>query len=229
MNPRRPLIVSLAIVLAMVAISAYGWVRLPDDAQLPIHWGVDGRPDGFAPKSIALVVFPALGILLASLFAGLPAIEPRRAHLERSVKPYRAVWIGALALLLLLHAAAVAAGLGIAVDMGRVFSAGLGGLLVATGNWLPKARSNFILGVRTPWTLSSERSWSVTHRLAGHGFVLVGLVLIALAALGAPGPLRVAVLIVGLPVLVAALLVISYRVWQSDPDRMPFPRETGES
>jgi uncharacterized membrane protein len=229
MNQRRPVIVSLAIVLAMVAISAYGWARLPDDAQVPIHWGLDGSPDGYAPKPIALLIGPGLGLLLTVLFAVLPSVEPRRTNLERSVKAYRAAWLSALVLVLLIHAAAVMTGLGIAVDIGRVVSAGAGVLFLAIGNWLPKTRSNFILGVRTPWTLTSERSWTVTHRLAGRGFVILGLVLIALAALGAPGPVLLAVLFGGLAGLVTVLVAVSYRVWRSDPDRTPLGRPKGVS
>jgi uncharacterized membrane protein len=229
MNPRRPLILSLAIVLAMVAISAFGWVRLPDDAQLPIHWGLDGGPDGFAPKSIALLIGPGLGLVLTALFALLPRLEPRQDHLERSVKPYQVAWIGALALVLVVHGTVVLAGLGVAVDVSRVIAGGVGALFVALGNWLPKTRSNFILGVRTPWTLSSERSWSVTHRLAGRGFVLLGIVLVGLAVAGAPGPVLIGVLLVGLTALVSASVAVSYRVWRADPDRLPLGRHNGAS
>lgn len=229
MRLRRPLMVSFMLILAMVAISAYGWVRLPAEAELPIHWGIDGRPDAFASKPIALLGGPGLALLLTVLFAVLPAIEPRRLHLERSARAYQSAWIGVLAILLLGHAAAIAAGLGIAVDVARVIAVGVGALFVTLGNWLPKTSSNFVLGVRTPWTLSSERSWSVTHRLAGRGFVLLGLGVLGLGAFDAPAALIFGVMLVGMSALATVLVAVSYRVWRSDRDRAPFGGQKGAS
>lgn len=81
---------------------------------------------------------------------------------------------------------------------------------------LTRVRPNWIFGVRTPWTLSSERSWRETHRVAGYGLVLVGLMALVLALLGVGQivlPLSVGV---GVTALVAT--VWSYIAWKRDPD-----------
>ena len=96
------------------------------------------------------------------------------------------------------------------------------------GNFLPKTRSNFFAGIRTPWTLTSERSWTVTHRYGGRGFVLVGALSVACGVLGL-APAVPVVLVGGMVVLIPALVIISYRVWKTDPDRQTFGRDGGNT
>jgi uncharacterized membrane protein len=53
--------------------------------------------------------------------------------------------------------------------------------MAGIGNVLGKLRSNFFVGIRTPWTLSSEHVWDQTHRWAGRLFVGAAAVLAVLA------------------------------------------------
>ena len=95
----------------------------------------------------------------------------------------------------------------------------LGGLFVVVGNAMGKLRPNWMVGVRTPWTLSSKRSWDRTHRLAGWMFVGAGLVFWIAAAL-APGR----AIVPGVVALITGALVsviYSYVVWRDDPDKTP--------
>ena len=80
MNSRPMLIYSFVVVGLMLALSAWAWTQLPADASIPIHWGVDGQPNGFAPKPIGLFLLPLITALIAALFAVIPRIEPRRAE-----------------------------------------------------------------------------------------------------------------------------------------------------
>ncbi len=217
---RRPLILfSAAVVAVMLIISAVAWVQLPPDAQVPVHWGPDGQPDGYADKTVGLLLLPVITGLVAALMAIIPSIEPRRANLERSWKPYLATWIGVVLLMAGLHVLAVAAALGSTLDMTRIVFIGAGVLFLVIGNFLPKARQNFLMGVRTPWTLTSERSWTATHRLGGRLFVLLGLVMIGLGVVGVGGMALVATMLAGVIGLVVVLFVYSYVVWKADPDR----------
>jgi len=229
MNRRPAAITSGAIVLFMLAVSAWAWPQIPDGARVPIHWGIDGQPNGWAPKWVALLITPGIAAVVAIVLGVIPAIEPRRSNLARSGKFYLTTWVGALLLLAAIHVVAISVALGAALDMGRITGIAVGLLFIVMGNFLPKARSNFFAGIRTPWTLSSERSWTVTHRVGGRGFVLVGTLALACGLLGLPPEILVAVLLGGMLVLVAALVVISYREWQADPDRQSIGRPNGSA
>src|SRR5580658_5533426 len=103
MSFRTPLIVSFVLIAAMAAISAWGWVAVPAHAQMAVHWGIDGRPNGFIPKTTGLLMLPAIAIALTGLFLVIPRIEPRRNNLFSSRKLYFAGWYGGIAMLAISH------------------------------------------------------------------------------------------------------------------------------
>jgi len=217
---RRPMIVaSIVIVTAMFLVSAWAWLQLPADAQVPIHWGPDGQPDGWADKTVGLLLLPLVAGGVAVLLTIIPRIEPRRTNIERSAKAYGAIWIGVMALLGGLHVLAVSVAMGAAVDITRLLFVGMGVLFIVIGNYLPKVRSNYMAGIRTPWTLTSEAAWTKTHRLGGWLFVVEGIVFLVLGLTGATGTLLITAVIGGVLVLVGVTFAYSYVVWKADPER----------
>lgn len=217
MNRRPLLLFSAAVVGAMTLLSAWAWGQLPPDAQVPIHWGIDGHVDGYASKEIGLFLLPLTAAGIAALLAVIPRFEPRRANLERSRKAYGAIWIVIVALVGAVHALAVAVALGAVLDVTRLILIGTGVVFVVIGNFLPKVRPNYLMGIRTPWTLASDLSWVRTHRVGGRLFVVEGFVLIALGLLGAR-PEVLAVAVIGAIVIeIVVVVVYSYRVWKMDP------------
>jgi uncharacterized membrane protein len=222
----RPLvIVGSAAVIGMLILSAWAWPQIPDGAQVPIHWGIDGTPDGYGPKWLGLLGIPILTVLVVALLLVIPRFEPRRANLERSATAYVAVGIAVTLFVTALHVAAVLAALGENVNLGMVASIGIGLAFVVMGNYLGKTRSNWFFGIRTPWTLSSDRSWTRTHRLGGVAFVVIGLLVIVTALVAGPS-VAIWVLLGGMAASVIGLLAYSYLVWRDDPDRQP-ARTTG--
>ncbi len=113
----------------------------------------------------------------------------------------------------------VLAAVGRPLDVTLVLGFGTGLLFVVIGNVLGKVRSNFMFGVRTPWTLSSDLSWNKTHRLVGRLFVLLGFA-VAVATVVAGNEAYLAVLLGGIAIVIAVAFVYSYRVWKTDPNKL---------
>jgi uncharacterized membrane protein len=218
MNLRLFAIVGGSLVVAMVLISAWAWPQIPGAAQVPIHWGPDGEIDGYAPKAIGLLMVPAISLALLGLLALVPRIEPRRENLQRSGSAYVAVGITVMAFLAAIHVVVVLVALGNDVDLASIAILGTGAMFVVIGNFLGKTRSNWFFGIRTPWTLSSELSWSRTHRVGGWLFIAVGLLVIAGAVILGP-ELSVWLMLGSLLASVAGLVAYSYVVWRDDPAR----------
>lgn len=215
----RPLLLVTAASLAtQVALAAWTLGTVGREARVPIHWNIDGAPDGFAEAWIALAIAPGITAVLGPLLAFLPRFDPRRQNLERSSTAW--VWICGSLLLLL-------AGIQLMIALAasdREFDTvpfvgiGAGAVLVVIGSLLSRTRSNWFLGIRTPWTLSSERSWTLTHRIGGYLFIATGIAAAA-SALLLPANVFFWMLMAGLGGSVAFLVVYSYLVWRDDPDR----------
>ncbi len=219
MNRRSFAVFSALVVGALLVLSGWAWLQLPADAQVPIHWGADGQANGYASKTVGLFLLPLTTAGVAALFWLIPVIEPRRANLEKSGKAFSAIAVGVVVLLAAIDVLVVAAALGADIDMTLIAFVGIGLLFVVIGNYLPKVRSNYLVGIRTPWTLTSERAWDRTHRLGGRLFVLEGIVLILLGLIQPAPGILVGAIVVGIAALLVVLFAYSYRVWKSDPAR----------
>ncbi len=213
---RPALAFSAATVAAMGAASLWAWSVLPGDARIPVHFGLDGRPDRFAGPLLALSVLPAAAALLAALLALLPRFEPRAANLAGSGRAYRASWIAAIALLGLAHALLVAAAMGHDPDVPAVMALGVGALLAATGNLAGKIRPNRSFGLRTPWTLASDHVWNRSHRVLGRLSVAAGLALAGVALLRPAPETLAAATILALATVAGGGAAASWRIWRRD-------------
>lgn len=182
LDVRAPALISLGAVAGMLALSAWAYPHIPNEP-VAVHWGLDGRPNGYAGPAEAVLAMPAIALGVSMFMAVLPRIMPQRGRLERSATPYRVSWLGALALLMVVHAVLLAKAVGMEFDVIRPIAAALGLFLAITGNVFGKIRYNYAIGFRIPWTLANERVWDKTHRFTGRWMMAGGIALAILAAL----------------------------------------------
>jgi uncharacterized membrane protein len=214
---RTTLAMAAALVVATMVVAALAvGSSAPAGMQLPVHWGLNGEPDGFSGKWEALLTIPALTAAVSLLFYFIPSIEPRREGLARSQGLYLWGWVAILLMGSTIELATVSLALGWPVQAYNLIAGGLGASLVLIGNQLGKSRSMYLIGLRTPWTLASEDVWIRTHRLAGKLVVGGGALILAAAALPLPsGPLATLILAV-IAVAAAAPAVYSLLLWRRE-------------
>ena len=181
--------------------------RLP--ASVPIHWNAAGEIDRYGPPGWVFTQ-PLILAGLTLLWAVLPRVSPARFE----VGSFSATWwyCGIVTALLLAYIQAlllwgVMTG---ALPMARALLGGIGAAIVLLGNVIGKVRRNFWLGVRTPWTLASDRVWYATHRLAGKTMVASGLVAAGAALFDLPFGFGIGAIVIG-ALVPAAYSLIYYK------------------
>lgn len=218
MNIRPFVTAGLLILAAIYALTAWAWVGIPPGAQIPTHWDLQGHVNGHMPKTMGLLLSPAIATFTTFLFLAILRIEPRRNNLARSRGLFVVALLGTLAFMAATQALVVFAALGHNPPVNSIIPPLMAFLIIVIGNFLPKSRANFFFGVRTPWTLESDYSWEKTNRWAGRFFVATGLA--TLAAFVIVGHIAaIATLTVGLIASAIAALVLSYVFWSRDPER----------
>jgi uncharacterized membrane protein len=205
------------IVAAMFVAGLVAWPFAPDS--IPVHWSLAGDVNRYGSKLEGLFLMPAVALLVLLLMTFLPRIDPRRASYASFARAYSFILVLIAAFLGVIYAMTLAVTFGIPLNVSRVVLPLMGLLLIGIGVVLQQVRPNWFVGIRTPWTLSSERSWTATHSLGrwvfigmGAAFVLAGALETAWAA-----KLAIALLLLG----VAGLVVYSFFVWRDDPNRSP--------
>jgi immunity protein, SdpI family len=218
MNLRGFYVIALVAIAIQLALAAWGFAQVGFNGTVPMHWGPDGQVDAYGPAWLSFLVAPAVSAGIAALLGLIPRYEPRRENLQRSAIAYRQLGIAVIGLMTLVQVGVVLASLGNDIPVALLVGAGVGIMFMVIGNRMGTVRPNYMFGVRTPWTLSSDLAWEKTHRLMGRLFFGGGVVLVVLALVGRPEVLLGAILaLVGLVLVVG--FVYSYRVWKTDPDK----------
>lgn len=219
--------IPLLIVVAAVVASAVVYPRLPE--RIPTHWELSAHPPGTVPEpngwSSRLWGAWGLPILLLGMWALviiLPKIDPRGSNYAKFGGTFEGIIVSIMLFMLGIHIMTLRAALGYPVAMQRVVPVGVGVLFVVMGNLLPRARPNWFVGIRTPWTLSSDRVWEKTHRLGGQLFVAGG-ILIVFAALVMEHWAHI-VLITVVLLCAATVFIYSYVEWKREQNPASVPR-----
>jgi uncharacterized membrane protein len=201
-----------SLIAGAVLFSLGVFSRLPD--RVPLHWGLSGNPDRFGSRVEGAFLMPAIMIALLVIMQWYPARDPRSANIAKFRGAYDTIVTASIALLTAMHVLALGSAIGWPIDMTTVGLLGLGAMFVLIGNLLPLARSNFIFGIRTPWTLSSETVWTRSHRVGGFAMVAAGIITIAAAFLARPSGFQIAM---GSLIIAAIVPVVySYLLWSKE-------------
>ena len=215
---RKGLFWSIVILVAMLGASAFGWTALPENGAYPVQWNVNGDANRYAGRMEVLTFLPALTSFLILIFTVSPKLFPRRENLEKSGALYLAGWLGGVGVLALVHFGILYTAITGAPPLIQLIFIANGFFLVLLGNYMTKSRSNWVAGIKTPWTLTSEHAWTAANRFAGQGFVVIGLATIVSAFIVDPS-VTLKLMLAGVAATVVVSIAISYFAWRRDPDR----------
>lgn len=197
----------------LYSAACYG--RLP--ARVATHFNAAGVPNGYSSRAMAAFGLPAFYFAVTLLVFVMLKIDPKSENINRSPKVKAAVLWGTVILFNVVQASMLLTGMGFHLKIGVITGVSVGFLFLVIGNYLPKCKPNYTMGIRLPWTLASEENWRRTHRFAGPLWI-VGGVIIALGSFLA----SFTWLIVGVAVLLAIVpAVYSYLVFRNEQRKKP--------
>lgn len=200
-------IVIWVLLLAPFIYTVFIWNKVPD--QLPTHFNIQGEPDDYAGRALALLVLPATNILVYFIMLFIPRIDPRGKNYEQFSVSYQNIR-------LVVHLFFVAMFIYISSVIlynktlyMNAFLAGIMLFLALLGNYMRTVRSNWFIGIRTPWTLSNDVVWRKTNELGGRIMFYSGL-LLAVIVLFLPEIVGGIVATVGVFIMIMIPVVYSY-------------------
>ena len=213
MSNRTTLIISLVLIAAAVALSLAVYGRLPQP--MASHWGADDQVNGTISRFWGAFLMPVMALAMLGLFLLIPVIDPLKANIAKFRGLFNAFIALLMAFLLYVHVLTILWNLG--VQSFRTCTAllpAIGLIFIFAGLMMRQAKRNYFIGIRTPWTLSSDRVWDETHRIGGLLFIAAGV----LALIGAFLPGLVAYWLLLGPVLASTVFVVvySYVLWRRE-------------
>ena len=169
----KTLLITSIVMILPVLVGVLLWERLP--AQIPHHWNAAGEVDGWSSKPFAVFGMPLLLLALQWLCVVATAADPKKAG--HSGKVLQLIFWLVPSLSVVVHAMVYTTALGNNVRVEMLMPVLMGLLFAIIGNYLPKCKQNYTIGIKIPWTLNSEENWNKTHRLAGWVWTICGIVM----------------------------------------------------
>lgn len=209
---RKSEIIIAGIILLSFVIGAYFYSQMPE--KIASHWNAQGEVDGYMPKFWGLFLMPFISIILLLLFILIPRIDPLKANIEEFRKYYDGFVVLVILFLFYLYLLTIFWNTGTRFNMIHFLAPAFGVLFYYCGILMEKAKRNWFIGIRTPWTLSSERVWDRTHKTGGKLFKIAGII----ALLGIFFE-RFAILFILAPVILVAVYTIAYSYFEYQKER----------
>lgn len=169
---KKESVISVIIsILLFALVNLLFYKKMPET--LPTHWGFNNKIDGYSSKFTTLITTPLLLIFLNIFSCFMLDNDPKNKNKNKLI-----ILIGKATVplvLLITFMISVFYGLGKEINVMVIISLFVGFLLIVIGNYLPKTKRNYTVGIKLPWTLNSDENWNKTHRLAGYFFILGGI------------------------------------------------------
>jgi uncharacterized membrane protein len=205
MSTRTTTIVVLLMIAAATLAGLLLWNRLPDP--MASHWNVNDQVNGYMPKFWGVFMLPLITLGMFVLFLVIPAIDPLKANIAQFREAFNLFIVLMVAFMAYVYGLTLAWNLGYtSFKMSGAMLPALGLLFIFIGFMLRQAKRNFFIGIRTPWTLSSDRVWEETHRLGAVLFMISG----ALAFIGGLFGGTTAFWLMFIPIMGSTLFLLVY-------------------
>jgi uncharacterized membrane protein len=209
MKDKTALIAIVVLVLAFFILAGAFYPQMPE--VMASHWDAQGEADGTMSRFWGLFLFPLISLGMAALLLLIPGIDPLKANIQKFKGYYYGFIIAFLVYFLYIYVLTLVWNLGWEFNFSQMIIPAIGLLLYIVGVMVSKARRNFFIGIRTPWTLSSEEVWNRTHQLGGKLFKIVGIIILLLSFVPEIAIYALLGLVLGITVWLVVYSYVLYR------------------
>ena len=205
MSTRNTTIVVLLMIVVATLAGLLLWNRLPE--QMASHWNINDQVDGYMPKFWGVFMVPLITLGMFVLFLVIPSIDPLKANIAQFRGAFNLFIVLMVAFMLYIYGLTLAWSLGYTgFRMSSSMLPAIGMLFILIGFTLRQAKRKFFIGIRTPWTLSSDRVWNKTHQIGSTLFIVAGV----LAVIGSIFGGTTAFWMLMVPILGSTIFLVVY-------------------
>ncbi len=197
---------SLSLIFISFALGFYFFQHFP--VRVPNHWNINGDIDGYSGKFWGAFLIPFMMVGMYFLFIIVPYLDPKKDQYSNFSEVYSKFKDLFITFFFIVFSLIGLSGLGYKIDVGFYIPILVGVLFIILGRLLKDVKMNWFLGIRTPWTLSSEKVWQKTHELSRQVFLISGLLMAATVLV--PVKFKLVFFIVALGLIIFSLPIYSY-------------------
>ena len=157
---------SIILIVLSIFASIYFYQNFPE--KVATHWNFMGQVDGYSNRAMGAFFGPVLLLLMYLIILVSPYLDPKKERYAEFEKVYKIFRFVLVLVMFVIYIATGIYNLGYKINIGIIIPILLGGLMILIGNYMGKIKKNYFFGIKTPWTLSSEKVWNETDRVGGY-------------------------------------------------------------
>lgn len=166
---------SLLLLTLMFLGSILFYSALP--SEMPMHWEINGQVNSYMRKDIAVALLPLIAAGMFILFKVIPELDPKKNKYKLFKKEWEIIQTTLIGFFAYLHFMIFLVSIHPEISIVPLLFFGIGILFMIVGNYLPKIKQNYFVGIKIPWTLSSADNWDKTHKFGGKCFMISGFII----------------------------------------------------
>ncbi|MBT4136020.1 SdpI family protein [archaeon] len=174
--PSKTTIIILSLIILSFIAGIYYYQILPEE--IASHWNSKGEVDGFMNKTLGIFLIPILTLIFFLIFILVPQIDPLRKNIAKFRNHYNTFILVFMIFMFYVYLLTLSWNLGYRFNMSLMILPALTLFFIYIGFLLEKTKRNWFIGIRTPWTLSSDIVWDKTHKLGGLLFKISGAIIL---------------------------------------------------
>jgi len=205
-------LLALTLLFFVIILSFVAYPSLSD--KIASHWNFAGQVDGWSKKSSFIYLFPGLIIFMYGFMTIMPFIDPKKqnySEFKQTYTNFKALLVGVLSAV---YTIIIFSNLGYNINIGQSVSFLIGGMMIVIGTMLRNIKSNWFIGIRTPWTMSSPIVWEKTHQRSVYFFTIMGLSIIITPYFSSPW--NIIIFSLGILQMIAGTVIYSYFIYQKE-------------
>jgi uncharacterized membrane protein len=195
----------IIVILLSFLIAGYAYQVIEEDT-VATHWDSEGNVNGYMSKLWGLFLLPLISVGIYLLFLFIPKIDPLKKNIQKFRKDFDLFILMILLFLLYISIITTLANMDYVFNMTTMLLPAIGLLFYYIGSIMKKFKRNWFIGIRTPWTLSSDEVWKKTHKLASILFKITGVIIL----LGIFFPPKYLTWFILIPTFTTVILVVVY-------------------
>jgi uncharacterized membrane protein len=204
-------LIPIFIIFIMFSIGIFLYDKMPE--QMPTHWNFEGEIDGYGSKFTGLLLMPIITLGIYLLMSAIPYIAVYKKNIKAFYFYYFGFKIMFIVYMLILYILTLLPNFDIMINMNYVIMPLVAIILFFSGFLMEKSKRNYFIGIRTPWTLSSDKVWNETHKVGAKGFKLIAIIMFISAFIGKCAIIFSVAVLIG---FVVVIFVYSYLLFKKE-------------
>jgi uncharacterized membrane protein len=164
----------IVLIIFSIIVGFLIYPLLPQE--IPTHWNARGMVDNLMNKNLAVLFFPLLTFSVYLLMTFIPFIDPYKRNYLKFADHYFWFKTATVIFLILIYFFSLWVARGVTIDVAYFVVPVVSAFISYIGFFFTKVKRNYFVGIRTPWTLYSEKVWDKTHDLGGRVMVVAAVI-----------------------------------------------------